>query len=194
MAALRMVTSSSRGIFPLGRIDDETGCRRFLTRSSTSGRPSRILNTRVTGIRAAANAIAVPLVAMIPKPSCTNSRTTETTAVLIGILHADENVARFRQRRRRSHLRFGVGETEIRDRCPSLRRSISSPGRARYRCPDNAGTGKTGFLYREMFRHDLLGEAELAQGFSRHHFRGQFRQRNADRLAHERRPCARRAG
>src|SRR5947209_1341876 len=46
--------------------------------------------------------------------------------------------------------------------------------------------GKDRFLYRKMFWDDLFGEAKLAQGFSRHHFGRQFRERNADGLAYER--------
>ena len=36
-----------------------------------------------------------------------------------------------------------------------------------------------------MLRHDFLGKAELRQGFTGHHFRGQLGQRDSDRLAHE---------
>src|SRR5437764_14512783 len=45
--------------------------------------------------------------------------------------------------------------------------------------------GKDCFLYRKMFRDDLFDEAKLAQSFSRHDFGRQFRERNADGLAHE---------
>ena len=41
------------------------------------------------------------------------------------------------------------------------------------------------FFHREMFRHDLFGEAKFAQSFSRHHLSRQFGQRNADGLADE---------
>ena len=59
-AALRILTSSSRGILPLGVLMMNL-MSPFLTRSSTFGRPSRILKTFVTGTPAAASVAAVPL-------------------------------------------------------------------------------------------------------------------------------------
>ena len=64
-------------------------------------------------------------------------------------------------------------------------------GRFHFRSEGNilalvAQEGKDRFFHRKMFWHDLCSEAELAQGFSRHHFGRQFRERNADSFAHER--------
>src|SRR5438552_16257542 len=73
--ALRIDTSSWRGILPLGVLMMKL-ISPFFTRSRTLGRPSRNLEPFFTLIFAFVRAAAVTLVAMLPKPSFTNSRAT----------------------------------------------------------------------------------------------------------------------
>ena len=66
--------------------------------STTCGRPSATLFTKVTGMPSALSAAAVPRVATTPKPRPTRSRATDTARALSGFL-TDRNTVPFSGRR-----------------------------------------------------------------------------------------------
>ncbi len=112
-AAPRMMTSSRRGLLPLGVLM-MNAISPFLIMSSTCGRPSVSLKSFFTGTPAADSA-AVRAARGVQVETEVDELLRQLHGFrLVGVLDADEQVAPLRQRRTGGHLRLGVGQPEVR--------------------------------------------------------------------------------
>jgi len=101
------------------------------------------------------------------------------------VAHADEHTAGQGQRRVRGHLRLRVGNAEIGVEAHHLA-GRTHLGREQNVLAVEAVEREDRLLHRPILRPDFLGESKLLERLARHDLRGQFRQRLANRFAHER--------
>ena len=133
-AAVRILTSSSRGVLPRGGVDDEADLAvldHVEDVGAALGELEEVRDGDAGGLDGGGGAGGgVDLEA--EGGEVLGARA--ATSGFVGVLDADEDVAGKRERRLGGHLRFGVGEAEVGVDAHDFAGAISFPGRGRCRC------------------------------------------------------------